>query len=144
MKKIFLLYFAILTLNMYAVDTVQVKQTKIPILIDRIDNVLFYLRIDAKESKVINEVVLDFADVSSVKDIKAVKLYYGGTEASQRAGNVYYAPVQYISGFTQGKTKEANPSYSVKVGEKKSPGQQVKFSANYKLVPGINYFWVSL
>lgn len=144
MKKIFLLYFAILTLNMYAVDTVQVKQTKIPILIDRVDNVLFYLRIDAKESKVINEVVLDFADAASVKDIESVKLYYGGTEASQRDGQVFYAPVQYVSGFTIGKTREANMSYSIKVVEQRSPRQKVKLSPNYKLVEGINYFWISL
>src|SRR5690606_36238081 len=48
------------------------------------------------------------------------------------------------SGFTPGKTREANPSYSVKVVEQKSPGIEVVFSANYPLFPGINYFWISL
>ncbi len=126
-------------------DTVQVKQSRIPILIDRIDNVLFYLRIDAKETKELNEVGIRFSDQVDMDEVEAVKLYYSGTEAPRRAGEVHYAPVQqYVSSHTRGMTRCANPSYSLKVAEVVSPTNDVVFSACHKLFPGINYFWISL
>ncbi|MDO5524402.1 MAG: sialidase family protein [Bacteroidia bacterium] len=128
----------------WAGDTIHVKQTKIPILIDRADNVLFYIRIDAKEARELNEVTLKFAENVNLNEIQSVKLYYGGTEAFQRFGQNNYAPVQYVSGFAVGKTREANPSYSVKIVEQRSPKNEVILSPNYKLFDGINYFWVSL
>lgn len=128
----------------FGVDTVQVKQNKVPVLIDRIDNVIYYIRIDAENSKELNEVRLRIGDNVNMSEIESIKLYYGGTEASQRAGQTFYAPVQYVSSHAVGKTREANPSYSVKVVEQRSPGKEVVLSPNYKLFPGINYFWVSL
>ncbi len=146
MKKFFaVILFALLSvLFVRGADTVQVKQTRIPVLIDRVDNVLFYIRIDAKEAKEFNELKLRFADNVNLDEIQSMKLYYGGTEAFQRFGQNHYAPVQYVSGFTVGKTREANPSYSVKIAGQKSPGIEVPFSADYPLFPGINYFWISL
>jgi sialidase-1 len=142
---LFLLQLFALTFIIQAADTVQVKQTKIPILIDRTDNVLFYVRIDAKSSKELNEIKLRFADEVNLSEIAAVKLYYSGTEAPQRRGEIHFAPVgQYISSHSPGKTLSANESYSIKIVEEKSPGNDVVFSPNYKLFPGINYFWVSL
>ena len=47
-----------------ASDTVFVHQTQIPILIERQDNVLFYFRLDAKESRMMDEIVLDLEGVS--------------------------------------------------------------------------------
>ena len=142
---LFLLQLFALTFIIQAADTVQVKQTKIPILIDRTDNVLFYVRIDAKSSKELNEIKLRFADEVNLSEIAAVKLYYSGTEAPQRRGELHFAPVgQYISSHSPGETLSANESYSIKISEEKSPGNDVVFSPNYKLFPGINYFWVSL
>ncbi len=133
------------TLFARGADTIQVKQTRVPILIDRVDNVLFYLRLDAREAKALNEVTLRFADLVNLNEVEAVKLYYGGTEAPQRAGQLHYAPVQqYVSSHVQGKTRCANPSYSLKVEEVIAPANEVIFSPGYKLFPGINYFWVSL
>ena len=66
-----------------ASDTVFVHQTQIPILIERQDNVLFYFRLDAKESRMMDEIVLDFGKSVNLSDVQAVKLYYGGTEALQ-------------------------------------------------------------
>ncbi len=128
-----------------ATDTLQVKQTKTPILIDRIDNVLFYVRIDAKESKELSEINLRFSDKVNLNEIASVKLYYSGTEAPQRMNRVHYSPVQqYVSSHSPGKTLAANSSYSIKVVEDSSPENNVVLSPNYKLFPGINYFWVSL
>lgn len=143
-KTVFLLLLIFVVSATFAADSVRVKQTRIPVLIDRVDNVLFYLRIDAKESKALNEVKLLFADDVNLNEIEAVKLYYGGTDGFQREGKVFYAPVQYISSHTPGKTKAANPSYSILVDEQKSVKREVVFSTDYKLFPDINYFWISL
>lgn len=146
MKKNITLILLFLTtfISIYAIDTVKVKQTQIPILIDRSDNVLFYIRIDAQQTKQLNEVTLQFRKDVNLSEIKAIKLYYGGTEATQRAGQTYYAPVQYIPSNSPGKTRFANPSYSIKVAEKLSPKNRVVFTSKYNLFPGINYFWISL
>ncbi|HHU97616.1 MAG: exo-alpha-sialidase [Bacteroidota bacterium] len=147
MKRVVWLSLMIVAATLFAwgADTVQVKQTRIPILIDRVDNVLFYLRVDAQETKALNEIVLRFADQVNLNEVEAVKLYYSGTEAPQRAGQLHYSPVQqYVSSHAQGKTRCANPSYSLKVEEVIAPVSEVIFSPDYKLFPGINYFWVSL
>lgn len=133
------------TIIVLGADTVQVKQTRVPILIDRTDNVLFYVRVDAREAKELNEIAIRFANEVDLSEVKTVKLYYSGTEAPQRLGEVHYAPVQqYVSSHARGMTRSANPSYSLKVIEVASPGNEVILSPNYSLFPGINYFWISL
>ena len=146
MKKLSLLVFlAFLSIFLVkATDTIQVKQTRIPILIDRIDNALFYIRIDAKEAKTLSELKLKFGNDVNLSEIQSIKLYYGGTEAVQRAAQTFYNPVQYVSGFAVGKTREANPSYSIKIVEQTSPKNEVTLSPNYNLFSGINYFWINL
>ncbi len=139
------LVFYSVVLFVHGVDTVQIKQTRIPILIDRMDNVLFYMRIDAKESKELNEITLRFDDQVMLEGIETIKLYYSGTEAPQRMNEVHYAPVQqYVSSHTRGATRSANPSYSLNVVQVDSPSEIVTMSPNYALFPGVNYFWISL
>src|SRR5690554_1301994 len=147
MRRVTLLSLLVFLTTIIALgaDTVQVKQTRVPILIDRADNVLFYVRIDARETKELTEIVRRFADEVNLAEVKAVKLYYSGTEAPQRLGEVHYAPVQqYVSSHARGMTRSANPSYSLKVVEVASPRNEVILSPNYTLFPGINYFWISL
>lgn len=146
MKRIILSFLlSCFIFSIQATDTVYVKQTKIPVLIDRLDNVLFYVRIDAKNAKRLDKIKLKFGNDTNLGEIASVKLYYGGTEALERLGSLPYAPVQYISSHdAQGKTREAIPSYSIKVNEVESPLREVVLKADYHLFPGINYFWVSL
>ncbi len=125
-------------------DTVFIRETQIPILIERQDNVLFYIRLDAEESKLLNEVVLDFSKSTPQHDIQLVKLYYGGTEALQHRNKKCMAPVEYISSSHPGTTLSANPSYSVKCAEVVGPSNKVVLKSNYKLFPGVNFFWISL
>ena len=86
MKRNLLLLLSILflsvcgTLQAVASDTVFVRETQIPILIERQDNVLFMLRLNAKESRSLDEVVLNFGKDVNMADIQSVKLYYSGTE----------------------------------------------------------------
>lgn len=80
----------------------------------------------------------------NLNEIEAVKLYYGGTESSERKGKTYFAPVDYIPSNTPGKTLAANPSYSILKAEVKAPKRDVVLKVDQKLYPGVNYFWVSL
>jgi sialidase-1 len=131
-------------LQSVASDTVFVRETQIPVLIERQDNVLFMLRMNAKESRALDEVVLNFGKDVNLSDIKSVKLYYSGTEARQNYGKNLFAPVSYVSSYTPGKTLAANPSYSINKSQVDNPKQKVTLKANQKLFPGINYFWISL
>lgn len=79
-------------LSVEGADTLRVKQTRIPILIDRKDNVLFYIRLQASESKQLDEIRLRFTQETDMKAVKAVRLWYGGTEAPQHRNPLRYAP----------------------------------------------------
>lgn len=146
MRRTFYLLFLILlgySFDVKASDTVFIHETQIPVLIERQDNVLFYIRLDAKESKMLDEVVLDFSKSTNLADVQAIKLYYGGTEALQDQNKNCFAPVEYISSHRPGATLAANPSYSIKCAEV-GPSEKVVLRGNYKLFPGVNFFWISL
>lgn len=146
MRRIFYLLFLVLlgySFDVKASDTVFIHETQIPVLIERQDNVLFYIRLDAKESKMLDEVVLDFNKSTNLADVQAIKLYYGGTEALQDQNKNRFAPVEYISSHRPGATLAANPSYSIKCAEV-GPSEKVVLRGNYNLFPGVNFFWISL
>lgn len=126
--------------------SVQIKNPQIPILIDRQDNILFYLRIDADIStgKKLESVTFRLGNEVNLNEVKAVKLYYSGTENAQRKGQIHYSPASYISRETPLKTRAANPSYSVLKSEIKKITNELLLSAEQDLFPGINYFWVSI
>lgn len=114
MKKLFLSLLCLLSImSVKAADTILVKSPQIPILIERHDNVLFYMRLNANESKVLDNVTVNFGKDVNLNNIKSLKLYYSGTEALQDRGKGRFAPVEYISSHNPGKTLSANPSYSV-------------------------------
>ncbi len=125
-------------------DTVSVRETRVPVLIERQDNEVFDLRIEATQSQVLNYVKLRFGEEVDLNEIKAVKLYYGGTESVERKGQLYFAPVDYISSNTPGKTLAAEPSYSVLKSEAGVSERDVLLEARQSLVTGVNYFWISL
>lgn len=146
MRRFYYLFFLILlgcSFDVKASDTVFIHETQIPVLIERQDNVLFYFRLDAKESKKLDEIILDFSKSTNLTDIQAIKLYYGGTEALQDKDKNRFAPVEYISSHCPGGTLAAIPSYSIKCAEVGS-SEKVVLKGNYNLFPGVNYFWISL
>ena len=100
MKKLLSLCIGMLSIGLHAADTVFVKTPQVPILIERHDNVLAYLRLDAKETKTLDNVTISFDKNVPLSQIKAIKLYYGGTEAPQDRGKKRFAPVEYISSNT--------------------------------------------
>lgn len=89
MKKLrflFLLYSIISFGNLRAADTVFVKEAQIPVLLERQDNILFYIRLETDTAQTFNDVVLQFTENTSMQNIQSVKLYYSGTEALQDYG----------------------------------------------------------
>lgn len=129
-------------LSVSAQDAVTIKESQIPLLLEREDNVLFYLRLDATSSKSLNEVTLQFDKGTDLKAIKAVKLYYAGTEARQDIARNRMAPVQYISSFAN--NLKANPSYSMLLDSQSVKGSKMTFKVDKDLFPGVNFFWVSI
>lgn len=146
MKKFLSLTAGLLSvMAVQAADTLFIKAPQVPILIERNDNVLFYMRMDAKETKTLDEVTVTFGKNVPLSQIKSVKLYYGGTDASQDRGKKRFAPVEYISSNTPGKTLAANPSYSVRKSEVQPKNNRtIVLKGEQKLFPGYNFFWVSL
>lgn len=145
MKRFFSLTLGLLAaMASQATDTIYTKAPQIPILLERNDNVLFYMRMDAKDTKTLDEVTVTFDKNVPLSAIKSVKLYYSGTEAPQDRGKKRYAPVEYISSHTPGKTLAANPSYSIKKDECQPTSHTLTLKGNQNLFPGINFFWVSL
>lgn len=148
MRKLNLLFVMLLILYgiqwIKANDTLFVKETRIPVLLERYDNVVFRMRFDTQKAKLLNAVTLRFGDETELKNIHSVKLYYSGTEAYQNVIKREFAPVEYISSHKPGKTLTANPSYSILLKEVKNPKKVVQFSVNQPLFPGVNYFWISV
>lgn len=145
MKKL-LSFLVVLScvLGIKAADTVFIKNPQIPILIERHDNVLCYMRINAHEAKVLDNVSVTFGQDVPLEQIKSVKLYYGGTEAIQDRGKNSFAPVEYISAHAPGKTLSVNPSYAIKKSEIVPQKNSVLLTGNQNLYPGVNFFWVSI
>lgn len=145
MKKL-LSFLVVLScvLGIKAADTAFIKNPQIPILIERHDNVLCYMRIHAHEAKVLDNVSVRFGQDVPLEQIKSVKLYYGGTEAIQDRGKNRFAPVEYISAHAPGKTLSVNPSYAIKKSEIVPQKNSVLLTGNQNLYPGINFFWVSI
>ena len=125
-------------------DTVFVRTPATPILLDRQDNELMYLRIRATDSRRLDCVQVRFGDETDLNSIESVKLYYGGTDRIRQRPADFFYPVSYIPLHQLGQTRAASPSYSVLKDEVKRPGREVTLKAGQDLFPGTNYFWVSL
>ena len=69
MKKTFL-YFCLLFIvqTAFAADSLYVREQQIPILIDRIDNVLYEMRIPAQKGDVLNEITIQIGDNVNLSD----------------------------------------------------------------------------
>ena len=141
MKRWFLSYFLLLgvIISLYASsDVVFIKETQVPFLIERTDNVLFYLRIDVEKDRMLNHVTIKLEDSVALSEIKALKLYYGGVESKDGIKQNRVAPVNYLN------VLGANLSYSVKKDEVRPLSEVTMLHGNQKLYPGRHYFWVSL
>lgn len=144
MKKLLLFLLLLPCVYTYAgADSVFVKIPQIPILIDRTDNILLELRIDAQKGDILNQFVLQFEDEANLSSIRALRLYYAGTEATSREGK-HWRPVDYVNAFDPQWTRKANPAYSVLQQEITTVKPSLSFQSEQPMVSGVNYFWVSI
>lgn len=125
-------------------DTIYIKESQTPILIERYDNPLLYFKLNTKDGGVMDNITFSFGENVNLKEIASLKLYYGGTEAVQIRDANRFAPQEYMTSMTPGKTLSANKSYSLLLGEVKKLDRTITLKLNKKLYPGMNYFWVSL
>lgn len=123
-------------------DTLHVRDVLVPVLLEGIDNEVLDLRITPSEESspgVLTSLTLSFGEGSATSHIKAVKLYYGGTEARTYYDGTQFRPVRYISSL------RANSSYSILKSEILSPrSDKVTFHLQDRLFPGANFYWVSV
>ena len=144
MKKLLLFLLLLPCVYTYAgADSVFVKIPQIPILIDRTDNILLELRIDAQKGDVLNQFTLQFKDEAALSSIRALRLYYAGTEATSREGT-HWRPVDYVNAFDPQWTRKANPAYSVLQQEITAIKPSLSFQSEQPMVSGVNYFWISI
>lgn len=146
MKRVFFSFlFACAFVAMQAGETVQIKQNRVPVMLERSDNPVYFVRIEAAQGRQLSDIILSFGEEANLNEIAAVRLYYGGTEAVQHTtSDMRFAPNAYIHRDKPGKTRDADLSYSIKCAEQPNPGRQVVLSANKALTEGINYFWISV
>ena len=113
MKRLLALtLFLALFLPSYAADVLEVRETRVPVLIERQDNEVFLLRITPSEVRSLDRITLTFGEGVNLKAIRRVKLYYGGTDTRTYNRAAAFAPTEYMTAFDPGKTLSANPSYS--------------------------------
>ena len=144
MKKTLLALLLLGSFHAKAADTLFIKQPQVPILIERHDNILLLMRLNATETKTLDNVELNLDKAFPLHQVKALRLYYGGTEARQDVKKQRFAPVDYLTNFTPGKTLRAIPSYVVLRSECKPTAHHVTLQAKQQLFPGVNYFWISI
>lgn len=116
---------------------ITVGESSTPLLIDLRDNELFRIRIDAPEGGTLDRVNMTL-DAESARNVASVKLYYGGTDASNTPAE-RLVPADYIP---DGR-REAEPSYSILLSRQKG-AEKISFAADKELFRGINYLWVSI
>ena len=144
MRKTFLLIcFWGMLQTLFAADTLFVREQQVPILIDRIDNVLYEMRIPARKGDVLNEITLHFGDEVDLSTIAAVRLFYSGVEAPSRKDE-RFSPTAYISNHKPGDTRKALAAYSVLQDEVINPMRTVRLTSRQSLMKGIHYFWISI
>ncbi len=111
--------------------------TQTPVLLDRADNILFNIRIDAPEGGTFERLDLQL-DKESARYVRSVKLYYSGTDAVNLAADKLAATRYILDG-----AREADPSYSILKAERRA-AEHLSLAAPTSLFCGINYFWVSV
>ncbi|MCH5330093.1 MAG: exo-alpha-sialidase [Alistipes sp.] len=143
MKKFFVPILFMLAAAPIAAQT-DVRSPVIPILLEREDNILFEIRLgDIAHGDTFDSITVEFGEETDLRNIKSLKLYYGGSEGRARQG-LFYRPVNYIPREMPGLTLKAHPSYSVLQSRTKKMSRSVTLASGQKMPEGVNYFWVSI
>jgi sialidase-1 len=140
-----LLILGIASQTLASRDSVFVREPQIPILIERQDNPLFYMRVEVKDAKRLDKVLLNVGSEVNLSDIASIKLYYGGVEAIQREKENAFRPYDYMTFEEPDKTLKALSSYSTLQGQVMAPKTHaIALPSCQQLFPGVHYFWISV
>lgn len=126
-----------------SVDTLSIDAPQVPILIDRNDNPLFEMYINADNDDTLDNICIELGKETNPDEIQSIKLYYSGVEAVSKKSN-NYRPVNYLSSHNPKFTRKANPSYSIKKEEVTNISSVMTLNAKQKLMKGKNFFWISI
>ncbi|WP_281511725.1 BNR-repeat neuraminidase N-terminal domain-containing protein [Alistipes finegoldii] len=111
-----------------AADTLYVHTPQIPILLDRTDDLLCEIRLNARSGEIFDGTTIKL-DTIAANDVAALRLFYGGTEARGRKG-LHFRPVNsYIPRDMPARTREAYPSYSVLQSEVCTPSAETALTS---------------
>ena len=145
MRKTLLFLLCALSLtSVYAADTVRVREPQTPILIDKTDNILYEIRVDAKAGDVFNSIELKLGQDVDLKKIESIKLYFAGRDAHTNKG-MRYSSGNYFSMGSNKNPRQANSTYSVLQSEvTRFRSNVVSLVSGQKLHEGVHFFWVSL
>lgn len=125
-------------------DTVRVWKTQVPLLIERTDNPVYYLKIDAHKGDKMNEITMEWDDTKALPFVESLKLYYGGTRRTASIGKNVMKPLEYMSFTAKGETLAALPGYSLLKAEARDGKKKVTFRLDQDLTEGTHFYWVSL
>lgn len=126
-----------------AADTLHVMQQQIPLMVERTDNVVMQMRINAHRGEIFDGVTLKLSAQTPIKEIKSIKLYYGGTDGTGRTDR--FAAVNYIERSGPRNVRSANPNYSsLQSKVTKVSSNDLAMVSAQPMVAGVNYFWVSV
>ena len=64
-----------------SVDTLSIDAPQVPILIDRNDNPLFEMYINADNDETLDNICIELGKETNPDEIQSIKLYYSGVEA---------------------------------------------------------------
>lgn len=125
-------------------DTVRVWKTQVPLLIERTDNPVYYLKIDAHKGDKMNEITMEWDDTKALPFVESLKLYYGGTRRTASIGKNVMKPLEYMSFTAKGETLAALPGYSLLKAEVRDGKKKATFRLDQDLTEGTHFYWVSL
>lgn len=126
--KIFLSLFIVLmsgliTPAVEAAVTAAQSQWQVPVLINKKDNPVVRIDVncpDGNHPHELDEISVAMSGTDPATDVKAVRLFVGGSEGRW------------------------NREKAVQIGEQRGPGTTVSFKGKIKLQPGLHYFWITM
>ena len=134
LKGILTLLLLLVARAAVAADSLIVREPQTPILLDRTANILYELRIDASPGDTLNAVTLRLDPGVNLRDIRAIRLFYGGVEGPSRKGT-HLSPAPYLSSHRTGETRQAIEAYSVRAREETASLRREERAPAHRLSP---------
>lgn len=124
-------------------DTVFVYEPTIPVMLDREHNILFDLKLRARQGSVLEKVTLRFP-AEDLPYLQNAALYYTGTTSMLVSRTRSSALQHHATEYGGGQWIYAHPSYAVPVADVYKPKEECEVTLELPLIAGDNYLYVSI